>query len=441
VSERSFGSRVAGLTTVRFVAVVAGFFTNVIAARLLGSDGVGAAGIAVVLAIIAAVVCNGGVNIWTIFLLGRRPDRPNHLIGALVPLAAAGAILAALLVFGSGATLGPVIGLADRPDLFMAAAALAAVIVTYEFLGAVVLGLGRTRAYVAAELLRGAASFLLTAALLFILWRSDVGFVVAMAVAIAVAGSLNAASIVQSVGVTTPRIDASVAREALGIGLRGQVGSILQLVSLRLDQLLVAAFLTLSSAGVYLIAARVSEAIAQVGSAAGLLIFPEVARHGDPLETSLTERVVRTTSVMIVGAALVVGVLAEPLLAIAFGPTFAEGSLALRLLMIAMLPLTAGRVLAGDLKGRGRPGTVSFAMAVAAGVTILLDLVLIPRYGIEGAAIASVVAYTISAAILATAFVRLTGADARSLVPRPADAMAILRFLRTIRVSAAITGR
>ena len=56
---------------------------------------------------------------------------------------------------------------------------------------------------------------------------------------------------------------------------------------------------------------------------------------------------------------------------------------------------------------------------------------LIPRLGIVGAAIASVVAYTVSAAILATAFVRLTGADARALVPGPADAAAVIRFLRT----------
>ena len=433
VAGRSFGSRVAGLTVVRFISVAAGFLTSVIGARLLGSDGVGAAGIAVVLATVAAVVCNGGSNISTIYLLGRRPARRRLLIGALIPIAGAGALLAAALVGLSGATVAPLIGLPQRPDLFVAAAALAAVIVTYEFAGAVLLGLGLTRAYVTAELVRGVGSLVATALLLFGIWRSDVGFVVAAAIAITIAASLNAYRIIRSVGSVAPRIDARVATEALGIGLRGQIGNILQLVSLRLDQLIVPAFLSLSSAGVYLIAVRATEALAQVGSAAGSLIFPEVARQGNVVETSLTERAVRATSVMIAVAGLALGVLAEPFLTIAFGPEFTAGSLALRILLVAMLPLSMARILAGDLKGRGRPGTVSIAMGLAAIITVLLDLVLIPRLGIAGAAVASVVAYTVSATILATAFVRLTGADARALVPGPADAAAVLRYLSTIR--------
>lgn len=433
VAGRSFGSRVAGLTVVRFISVAAGFLTSVVGARLLGSDGIGAAGIAVALATIAAVVCNGGSNISTIYLLGRRPAHRRLLIGALIPIAMVGAMLAAALVGLSGVTVAPLVGLPQRADLFIAAAALGAVIVTYEFAGALLLGLGLTRAYVLAELVRGIGALVATALLLLGIWRSDTGFVAAGAIAISIAALLSASRIVRSVGVVTPRIDGGVVSEALGIGLRGQVGNILQLVSLRLDQLIVPAFLSLSSAGVYLIAVRASEALAQVGSAAGSLIFPEVARQGNVLETSLTERAVRATSVMIGVAGLVLGLLAEPFLATAFGPEFTSGSLALRILLVAMLPLSIARILAGDLKGRGRPGTVSIAMGLAAIITVLLDLVLIPRLGIAGAAIASVVAYTVSATILTTAFVRLTGADARALVPGPADAMAVVRFLRAVR--------
>jgi O-antigen/teichoic acid export membrane protein len=437
VAGRSFGTRVAGLTVVRFISVAAGFLTSVIGARLLGTDGVGAAGIAVVLATVAGVVCNGGTNISTIYLLGQRPAHRRLIIGALIPIAVSGALLAAALVGLSGATVAPFIGLAQRADLFLVAAALAAVIVTYEFLGAVVLGLGQTRAYVATELLRGVGSLVVTALLLFTVWRSDVGFVAAAFMAIAIAATANAYRIVRSVGAVTPRIDRAIASEALGIGMRGQIGNVLQLVSLRLDQLIVPAFLSLSSAGVYLIAVRATEALAQVGSAAGSLIFPEVARQGDAMDTSLTERAVRATSVIIAMAGLALGLLAEPFLSIAFGPEFASGALTLRILLVAMLPLSMARVLAGDLKGRGRPGTVSIAMGLAAIVTVLLDVLLIPWLGIVGAAIASVVAYTVSASILASAFVRLTGADARTLVPGPADVAAVVRFLRTVRVGSA----
>ena len=435
--RRSFGTRVAGLTAVRLMTVGAGFLTGVIGARLLGAEGLGAAGIAVALATVAAVVGNGGINISTIYLLGQRPADGRYILGALIPIAVAGALLAAALLLVAGAVIGPALGLGGRTDLFVAGALLAASIVVFEFVGAVVLGLGQTKSYVTSELVRGVGTLVITAAVLAALLRSDVGFVVASTSAIVVAAALNARRTIQALGVVAPRVNPPLAREALGIGLRGNLGNILQLMNLRLDQLIVPAFLSLSSAGIYLIAVRVSEALAQVGSAASALIFPEVARQADARDTSLTERAVRATTVLIAVAGLALGLVAEPFLAIAFGQPFADGSLALRILLIAMLPLSIGRILAGDLKGRGRPGTVSVAMGIAAVVTVGLDVLLIPRYGIAGAASASVVAYSLSAAVLGASFVRLTGADARALVPRPSDAVALLRFIRAIRMSTA----
>ena len=419
------------------MTVGAGFLTSVVGARLLGADGLGAAGIAVALATMAAIVGNGGINISTIYLLGQRPATGRRIVGALIPIAAAGSLLAAALLLASGAVIGPAIGLRGRTDLFVAGAILAASIVLFEFAGAVVLGLGQTRSYVTSELVRGVGTLVVTAVVLGALLRSDVGFVVAGTTAILAAAALNAHRIVTALGVVTPRVDPPLAKEALGIGLRGQIGNILQLMNLRLDQLIVPAFLSLSSAGIYLVAVRVSEALAQVGSAAASLIFPEVARQTDVRNTSLTERAVRATTVLVAVAGLALGLLAEPFLAVAFGQPFAEGSLALRILLIATLPLSIGRILAGDLKGRGRPGTVSVAMGIAAVVTVGLDVLLIPRFGIAGAASASVVAYSLSAAVLGASFVRLTGADARALVPRPSDAVALLRFIRGIRMSTA----
>ena len=435
--RRSFGTRVAGLTAVRLVTVAAGFLTSVVAARLLGTHGVGAAGAAVALATVAAIVANGGINISTIFLLGQRPADVRRILAALIPLALGAAILAAILLAAASAVIGPSIGLGDRPDLFLAAAGLAAAIVAYEFIGAIVLGLGQTKTYVTSELVRGVGTLVVTAALLVSVLRSDVGFVLAAGIAIVAAAAFNARRVVRSIGPVAPRIDTDVAGEALGIGLRGQIGNILQLMNLRLDQLIVPAFLSLSSAGVYVIAVRVAEALAQVGSAAASLIFPEVARQTDRFDTSMTERAVRATTVLVAVAALVIGVLAEPFLSIAFGAEFAEGSLALRILLIAMLPLSLVRILAGDMKGRGRPGTVSVAMGLAAVVTVGLDLILIPRLGIAGAALASVVAYTAAATLLGASFVRLTGADARALVPGSSDARALLRFVRSLAAGTA----
>jgi O-antigen/teichoic acid export membrane protein len=173
--------------------------------------------------------------------------------------------------------------------------------------------------------------------------------------------------------------------------------------------------------GIYLVAIRVAEVVIQVANAASALLFPHVAAQSERGDTAATERVTRVTLVLVVGAALVVGALAEAFLAVAFGATFAQGTAALRVSLVAMVPLALARVLSGDLKGRGRAGLVSICNAIGVAVTVGAGLLLIPSSGIEGAAFTSVLAYSSAAVALTIAYRTVTGAPVRALAPRAAD--------------------
>jgi O-antigen/teichoic acid export membrane protein len=120
-------------------------------------------------------------------------------------------------------------------------------------------------------------------------------------------------------------------------------------------------------------------------------------------------------------AAVPLFALAEPVLGIAFGDDFVAGAPTVRIMLVAMLPLSIVRLMAGDLKGRGRPGLVSVAAGVAVLGTVVFDLLLIPLLGIEGAALASLLTYTTSATMLLYAYRRETGGSLRALVPQPRD--------------------
>ena len=67
--------------------------------------------------------------------------------------------------------------------------------------------------------------------------------------------------------------------------------------------------------------------------------------------------------------------------------------------MLIILPgiwfLNAGTVVNASLGGRGRPGLTSMLSGIALAVTLVLDLLLIPPFGVIGAAVASVCAYTV----------------------------------------------
>lgn len=418
---RSFGAAVVLLTVVRIGSVLAGFATSVLAARLIGADGLGLAGSAFTIATAGALLSSGGLNIAAIYFLGRRPDQQRDVVARTLTLGAGAALLAVVVTLAGGlaartAVLGGTGGM-----VLGAAAALAAAILVFELVGGLLLGLQRRTAYIVVQATEAIGSLALTAVLLLAVDRSATGYLVAAALGYAGATLVAGAALRRQVGPIRPSFSGSFARESLGMGLRGQVGNVLQYLSLRLDLILVAALLDLRAAGIYFVAVRISEVVAQVANSASAFLFPQVAAQTERRSTRVTETITRLTLLTVILGGLVLAAVAEPLLRVAFGVEFVSGTDAVRITLLAMLPLTLTRLLAGDLKGRGRPGLVSWAALVGLVATIALDLVLIPQMGIAGAALASLLSYAAGAAFLLGAYGRLTESGIGALVPRPSD--------------------
>jgi O-antigen/teichoic acid export membrane protein len=79
-----------------------------------------------------------------------------------------------------------------------------------------------------------------------------------------------------------------------------------------------------------------------------------------------------------------------------YGSAFASAVVPAQIILLGLTLDGLGGVITGFLYGTGRPGLNSLAMGVGLAVTVVLDLILIPRYGATGAAAASAVAYVAS---------------------------------------------
>lgn len=90
-----------------------------------------------------------------------------------------------------------------------------------------------------------------------------------------------------------------------------------------------------------------------------------------------------------------------------FGAQFRPSVPVIWWILPGTVALAVGKVMAADLTARGRPEYSSIFAIMALGVTVVLDLVLIPRMGIEGAALASSAAYFLDALLLAMALKRV----------------------------------
>ena len=100
------------------------------------------------------------------------------------------------------------------------------------------------------------------------------------------------------------------------------------------------------------------------------------------------------------------------------------------LLLPGIVSLTAVRVIASYLSGIGKPIYSTYTAAGAVILTVGLDLVLIPRYGISGAAAASSIVYTCTAAASVWIFKLESGAGLlETLIVKPDD---FVRYKRIV---------
>jgi O-antigen/teichoic acid export membrane protein len=115
-------------------------------------------------------------------------------------------------------------------------------------------------------------------------------------------------------------------------------------------------------------------------------------------------------------------ILGPLVIALAYGSKFTPAIAPMLILLPGIWFLGMGVVIQGDLSGRGRPGLSSALAGLAAIVTVALDFALIPPLGVNGAALASVAAYSTFGIASLEALHRVTGISIRELiVPTRAD--------------------
>jgi O-antigen/teichoic acid export membrane protein len=218
-----------------------------------------------------------------------------------------------------------------------------------------------------------------------------------------------------------PRFERSALSFLLRYSLLVQIGSIPAFLSSRFDLFLLQWFVPLSGVGVYAVAQTVSEVVAQVPIAFSLSLLPLLAKREEHGKRELTSVALRHYGIL--AAVVVVGLEAmAPLIPALFGSDF-SGAVEPALILLPGTWFLGITMAAGSsLQGYGRPGIASALVVLLMGLTVALDIVLIPPYGVTGAAIASAVSYTVCGFVSLFVLARVSGARFRNLIlPRRGD--------------------
>jgi O-antigen/teichoic acid export membrane protein len=189
-------------------------------------------------------------------------------------------------------------------------------------------------------------------------------------------------------------------------------------------------FLGQTAVGLYQTGVLLAEMVWYLPNAVGAALLPQVAATK---ESHSTPQVVRHTLALTLVGALGLLAVTWPGLAL-LRPAYLPALVPMAVLLAGVVVLSVHKVLSSDLSGRGLPQYPSLTSTLALVVTVVADLVLIPRFGIVGAAAASTLAYITQTVVLVWLYLRLAHVGWRDLfVPRWSDANVYRHMLGRIR--------
>lgn len=230
-------------------------------------------------------------------------------------------------------------------------------------------------------------------------------------------------------GALRVRSGPSGVREVAAFALPLHLGNLAQFLNYRVDIFVVSFFVGAAGVGLYTLAGTIAQLVWVMANAAAGVMLPRVASAQEDRDENVrrTVRATRLTLWATVAAAALLAAAAGPALPWLFGASF-RGTVAPLLLLLPGVAAVGGVFTLGAyFTGMGRPQINLWIAVAGLGVTLAADLVLIPRYGIRGAALASTLSYGTTAVLTVAAFVRITGVRVMDLmVPLPED-LAVLR--------------
>ena len=165
------------------------------------------------------------------------------------------------------------------------------------------------------------------------------------------------------------------------------------------DTLFLTYFRPLAEVGIYNIILPSAMIFVDIGTAVGMVIFPlssELSAKNDQHKLAIgLDLVHRYYFAMVLTFNVTIAFFARYFIITFFGEAYSSGTLAFQILLLGVLCLMIGGINNSILVGMGDPKVVTKIILWAALTNVLFNLILIPLFGITGAAFATFISYAL----------------------------------------------
>ncbi len=196
----------------------------------------------------------------------------------------------------------------------------------------------------------------------------------------------------------------------------------------RVSFVLIGALLTSDDVGLFVVAMSIADVLLIIPNGISQVLLPQVAKDGHGRSTGPIVAMSTALGFLGVGAIFVFGQVG---LATVFGERYGSAAEPLVWLGLSAVAVGAWKLLLADLAARGETAVRLRSALVSGVVVVVLNLALLPRFGLSGAGAAALVSSVCALAIVALQWRRTSGQPLRELVQGGVGLRLLIRALRS----------
>ena len=391
VRHSEFVVSVAETFATRIFAILTGLVVSVLVTRALGPEGRGVYAMAMALWALGTQFANLGVQSSNVYVVSKQPHQLPHLIGNSLWLGALFGFMAAAFIALVGVLFPqwlPVKGMVLWLTLGLIPIGLATM-----FLQNLLIGLNKIRLNNFIELASKLVGFLATAGLWFASAISVLNLLVLLC--LSSVGMLGAVFILlRRISASRSRISGALFKAHFSYGLKVYTAGLFMYLVLKIDLFMVDYFLGKSAAGFYSLSVSLAEMLTMLPVIAGTLMFPRLSALATDIERwGAFKRVFAGVGVLMLVAIGAAGLLGPWAITRLYGVVFTPSIAPFLWLLPAVLFISLNGILMNFLASINLPRITVYSPLLGCILNILLNLLWIPKFGIIGAAWASVFSY------------------------------------------------
>lgn len=413
----------------QIIIIFVSLITSILVARYLGPSGRGVFAVLSVLTALGIQMGNLGFPAATVYFLGKSEEKRQNIFHISLVVGLVGGSIISFFIF---------LMCLIFPDFLIKNVSfnlLVITIISFPFLlgtslfSNFLLGIKKYIPYNLFSIISKFVSLLKVIIILVFLGLGLMEFVIGTTIAALIVFIFYLIYIYRLDRYALPRnIDKSLFNEMWKYGRKSYLASTLGFLIIRSDILMVNYFLGSVSTGIYSISVTLIDFVYLLPGVIGTILFTKVSSGA---EYKFTQKVFRSTLLIMIGIGIFAAILAGPLINLMYGQEFQDSISPFIILLPGIIFLGVDTILMQDLAGRGLPRIVYISPFIALVFNVILNMLLIPCLDVNGAAISSTISYFLMLVLMLRHCTKLTESSISNyILIREEDVRQILKIMR-----------